>query len=268
MALAASARKYFVAIKIAARNSASTSRNVIAGLASSAVTLVTLFVIYNYIFSDRGEVRGITVASAIWAVAMYSLYWAIGTRNIFRDIAADVKYGAVEVFLNKPVDYILLTVAQRFGRQLWTIIFSVILIGFLLMIFTGLPPVDFSWLWLLQFCSLFFFGILLSAISFSLIGLTAFWIDDPMPVMWIFDKSVMVLGGSILPVAMFPSIVRQLAEWSPMGAMLSFAQSFNPDFEVRFAQLIAAQIVWCLVFALAVILVWGRAKKNISVYGG
>lgn len=268
MALAASVRKYFIATKIAARNSASTSRNVIAGLASTAVTLVTLFVIYNYVFAQRGEVRGITVASAIWAVAMYSLYWAIGMRNIFRDMAADVKRGAVEVFLNKPVDYILLTVAQRLGRQVWTIIVSVILIAVLLMIFAGLPPVDFSWLWLVKFSSLLVFGILLSAIAFSLIGLTAFWIDDPMPVMWIFDKSVMVLGGSIVPVAMFPSVVRLVAEWSPMGAMLSFARAFNPDFDARYLQLITSQVSWCIVFGMVTWVAWGRARKNLSIYGG
>ncbi|MBI1907864.1 ABC-2 family transporter protein [Candidatus Uhrbacteria bacterium] len=268
MALAARLRKYAVASRIAARNSASTSRNVIAGMCSSGVTLVTLFAIYGYVFDIRGEVRGIGVATALWAIGMYSVYWAVGMRNVFRDMADDVKQGSVEVLLNKPVDYIFLTVAQRFGRQIWTLLASIVIIVSLLFVFTGPTPIDFSWLWFVQFVLLLLFGLLLSAIGFSLIGLSAFWIDDPTPVMWMFDKGVMVLGGALLPVALFPPVVRYIAEWSPMGAMLSFSQAFNPDFPSRFPHLFASQVLWCVVFGLITVAVWHRAKKILSVYGG
>lgn len=268
MALAASIHKYGTAVRIAARNSASTWRNVIATKIATAMTLLALFAIYMHIFSLRGGMNGMTVQAVLWSIAMYSLYWSIGMRNVFRDIADDVKSGSVEVMINKPADYILLTIAQRFGRSLYIIAGTVFVLACILGVFVGLPPVTFSLMWFAQSLLLFSIGMIMSAVIFSLIGITAFWLDDPQPVMWIVDKSIMVLGGSIVPVALFPSWLRAVAEWSPMGVMLGFNQSFYPDFADRFSSLLASQLLWLLVLSVLTCVVWEKAKKKLSVYGG
>lgn len=250
MALGSRLRKYAVAAFISARDSSSNRGTILANAIATSVTLVALFAVYLYVFSGRESVRGVSVATALWSMAMYTVYWATGTRNILRDIGHDVKYGLVESMLSKPVDYVALTVAKRLGRQIWVCAASIVVIAVTLTFMAGPPPMTFSFVWLLQFGSLAFFGFLLSIFSFAGLGLTAFWLDDNQPVMWIFDKSAMVLGGAMVPVALFPPILRTVAEWSPMGAMLSFAQAFSTDFGARFPHLLLAQLIWCVVACL------------------
>ncbi len=261
-------RKYWVAARISARDSSSNHGTIIANLCAIIVTLVALFGIYTFVFAARGSVQGVTLSMTLWSIGMYTIYWSTGVRNIFRDIAFDVKDGSVEGVLNKPIDYIILVVCKRLGRNTWVFFSTSLTAIVILSIFVGPPPVDVTWLWLAEFLSLALCGFLLSIFSFSLIGLSAFWLDDNDPVMWIFDKSIMILGGSIVPVVFFPAWLKAVATWSPMGAMVSFSRAFTGNLALQFPQLIASQILWCVIMGGLTIFFWRRAKKILSIYGG
>jgi ABC-2 type transport system permease protein len=261
-------RKYWVAGKISARDSSSNHATIFSNCCGIAVTLITLFSVYHFAFAARPSIQGVTLSMALWSIGMYTVYWSTGVRNIYRDIALDVKNGSVEGILNKPVDYIVLSVCKRLGRQTWVCISTLTISATILFLMAGAPPVGFSFIWLIEFLSLGFFGFLLSLISFSLIGITSFWLDDPEPVMWIFDKSVMILGGSIVPVVFFPDWLKLLATWLPMGAMISFARAFTNDFATQFPTLLLSQLIWCVVMLSLAIFSWQRAKKILSIYGG
>lgn len=263
-----SLRKYWVAARISARDSSSNYGTIIANDLAVGVTITALFSVYSFVFAARPSVRGVTLSMALWSIGMYTMYWSTGIRNIFRDIAFDVKNGSVEGILNKPVDYIMLTVAKRCGRQTWVCLSTIALATLILLIMVGLPQINFSLLWLVEFFGLLIGGLLLAILCFSLIGISAFWLDDNDPVMWIFDKSVMILSGSIVPVVFFPSWLKAIATWSPMGAMVSFSRAFTGDLIIQFPELFLSQLIWCTVILLSTIIIWQRTKRILSIYGG
>ena len=78
----------------------------------------------------------------------------------------------------------------------------------------------------------------------------------------------MVLGGSYLPVALFPPFMKFLAFISPFGA-INFTSStvystWNNEFLIR----ILLQIVWIVVFGLLLVYVYKKAREKAMINGG
>ena len=103
---------------------------------------------------------------------------------------------------------------------------------------------------------------------YSTIGLMSFFMQDVRPIHWITDKLVMVLGGSYLPVALFPPFMKFLAFISPFGA-INFTSStvytsWNNEFLIR----ILLQVGWIIVFGLLLVYVYKKAREKAMINGG
>ena len=179
----------------------------------------------------------------------------------------EVKSGNVEVFMNKPINYLLFSFYKVIGQGLYSFIFISIL-GSLIMGFTvGIPNLDLS-IFIPTFIITFLLGQILALIIYGIIGVLAFFIQDNRPIHWIVDKFVMILGGSYLPVSMFPNFMKVIAYISPFGA-INFATStvytsWNNEFIIR----IILQIVWIIILGILLAFIFNKAKKKINVNGG
>lgn len=255
-------------IRLIARSSIEQWTIVAFSLFSTVVLLFSLFAVYGFSMEKTGPVHGVSLVAVLWSISMYSMYWGVGMRNIFRDIANDVKDGTVELRLIRPIHYLYYVLLVRLGKQMIVIPFQIIVNIVLLSIFVGFPPIALTPIWFGSFLSLFVFGNFLAFLMFSCVGLSSFWIEEPMPIMWIVDKLVMVLGGAFVPIAFFPPVLRLITEWSPFGAMLGFSQAFTPEFLSHVPTLLFSQAVWIVMFGLLAMALWGSARKRLEVNGG
>ena len=57
-------------------------------------------------------------------------------------------------------------------------------------------------------------------LCFVLIGLSAAWLSDPMPVQWIFSKSLFLFGGLMVPISLYPEWFQTVASLLPFKPML------------------------------------------------
>ena len=78
----------------------------------------------------------------------------------------------------------------------------------------------------------------------------------------------MVLGGSYLPISMFPKFMKVFAFISPFGA-INFASStvydsWNSEFIIR----IGLQLFWIAVFGLLLNFVYKKSKEKAMINGG
>lgn len=233
-------------------------------------TIMTMYGLFSVYESGigMGEVRGMGLAAVLWSLAMYSVYWGVGSRYIFRDISDDVKDGSVEMRLVKPMHYLLWRVAHRLGRQVPMLGQRLVVNISFLLVYVGVPNISVSPQWVLTVLGLFLCGIMISIMVFIVVGLCAFWIENPMPVMWIVDRFVMIIGGAFVPIALFPSALRVAAEWSPFGAMMAFSQAFTPEFLVHAPKLFLSQGVWLVMMGCIVALMWRAAMRRVAVNGG
>ena len=78
----------------------------------------------------------------------------------------------------------------------------------------------------------------------------------------------MILGGSYLPISMFPPVMKTIAYISPFGA-INFAsstmyESWNSEFLIR----IGIQLLWIVVFAILMTIVYKKSKEKAMINGG
>lgn len=269
MSVSSEVKTWITAYRVHARKSASHLPALLAIVMGSLIVMPGLFSVYVTLFRDRPvSESGLTLPAAIWSLAMFSVFWAVGTRNIPRDIEREVRNGEIETRLVRPVSYLPTLFAQRLGYQRAVALLqggTVIICAWL---FVGFPAIDFSVTWLFFSITLFVVGLAVSLCMFTLIGLTAFWFESTKAFLWVIDRSVMLLGGGLVPVALFPVGVRAFAERSPFGAALSFTQMWNPDFVAHAPHLLTMQLMWLVILSVLVVLVFNQAKRKLSVNGG
>lgn len=228
-----------------------------------------LLLLYSFVFKlNNGEINGTTFVFTAWSTFFYFSFSVLRLRDITSAITKDVQSGNVEVLLSKPVSYLSYRMWWGVGSGLYS--FAVItIIGFLFLGFTigfpetmtinSFPPT----LILTIFC-----GIILSLFLYSVVGLLAFWIEDTTPVFWMVDKTVMILGGSYLPIALFPAFMYKLALYSPFGASQFVTHTVHKTWQTTWYQLIGIQIFWIILSGIIVYFMFEKAKKKVSVNGG
>jgi len=114
----------------------------------------------------------------------------------------------------------------------------------------------------------FICGSILSLFLYLIVGLLSFWIEDINPVFWIVDKAVMILGGSYLPIALFPAFMYKIALYSPFGASQFITHTVYESWQTNWYQLVGIQLFWIVLLGLIIYFMFERAKQKVSVNGG
>jgi ABC-2 type transport system permease protein len=116
------------------------------------------------------------------------------------------------------------------------------------------------------------FGLLACALITALhllIGLLAFWLQDVSPVYWVWQKLMFVLGGLMLPVALYPDFIQRVAAFTPFPALLAGPASFLLQNGIVTPGALARDLViWWGATGLAVYWIFRRATSALTVNGG
>lgn len=262
-------RIYFVLARYAWQEAFLVPQKLAAAIFVLCLRLGLLFSIYRIAYTVSGkEPQGIPFASAIWSIGAYFVLLSLMIRHIYKDISSDIQQGTIEVRLGKPYLYPLAVIAKRIGRGLPDMGLSLLVTGGILGWMVGAPPITLSIVWLIQILLLIVGGAILASLLYTLIGLSAFWLEDAEPVYWISDKFVMLLGGAYVPVLLFPGWLKALAIWSPFGGYMFAAQAFHPSFTQRWFELLGSQLMWIAILSVVVSMVFRAARRRVSINGG
>jgi ABC-2 type transport system permease protein len=99
------------------------------------------------------------------------------------------------------------------------------------------------------------------------IGLAAVWAGAAAPLFWIWQKLLFVLGGMLIPLALYPEPLRTVARASPFAAMLFVPGSLALDAEAARAPLFAEQLLWVAGLVAVVAVVERRAQARLLQHG-
>lgn len=230
---------------------------------------VVLVVLYSYVFKiNGGIINNTTFQVAAWSMFFYFSFMILGIRNIAKMIMQDVKTGNVEVLFSKPISYLFYRFWWQIGMGLYSFI-VITIVGMLSLYFTiGIPATLNTNIFILTIIPMFFGGVILSFVLYSVVGVLAFWIEDINPIFWIVDKAVMILGGSYLPVALFPLFMYKIALYSPFGASQFLNHTVYNSWQNNWYQLMGIQFFWVLALGMILFFMFKGAKKRVSVNGG
>lgn len=228
-----------------------------------------LLLLYSYVFKlNNGVVNGATFDVVAWSMFFYFSFSVLGLSSISRRIMNDVTSGHVEVFLSKPIVYLSYRAWWAIGTGIYPFLVVTPLGALALALTVGIPQTMTTTLFISTFVAAFIGAIALTLLVYSILGLFAFWIEDASPVFWVVDKAVMILGGSYLPIALFPDFMYKVALYSPFGASVFVTHTAYESWASVWYKLIGIQLFWILVLGTVTYLMFSKAVKKVSVNGG
>jgi ABC-2 type transport system permease protein len=228
-----------------------------------------LLILYWYVFRlNNGVINGTTFLFVAWSIFFYFSFSVLRLRDISRLIMQDIQTGNVEILLSKPISYLSYRMWWQVGFGIYSFVVITILATIVLAFIIGFPSTMTIGIFIPTLIITFILGSILSLFLYSIVGLLAFWIEDINPVFWIVDKAVMILGGSYLPVALFPDFMYKISLYSPFGASLFVTHTVYETWQTDWYQFVGIQVFWIVLLGLVVYFMFRGAKQKVSVNGG
>jgi ABC-2 type transport system permease protein len=206
------------------------------------------------------------VREHIWYLAITE-WIAISQPRVHLDIESDVRSGELAYYLTRPVSYLSFRLSEALAELLTTMA----AIGVFGLLWTywlagGLPNDPRG---LLLALPLGLFAALLALLFHVLIGLSSFWLMDCSPIFWVWQKLMFVLGGLMVPLALYPAWLRAIAKGTPFAAMVSGPGDLAFGLDVTSLATTALRLVLWTALAIGMVwLVYRRGLTRIELHGG
>ncbi len=237
--------------------------------AVSMIIFMGIFMaLWTTVYATTGNTteNGYTLRDIVWYLAMTETV-TLSTSRIFIEISETVRSGAVAYTLTRPLPYPLFQIATSLGssapRFALNLATGALVVGIGVGFGAGSLP------GLAAFLLLGGLALLLDALIAVLIGLLAFWMEETLPIFWIYQKLLFTVGGLFLPLEFFPDWLQALSRWLPFN-FIAYAPAhafvaYEPGATVRS---LVGQLLYISLFALLVTLVWRAAQRRLVVQGG
>ena len=180
---------------------------------------------------------------------------------VFREIEEDIRTGAIEAALTRPLAYVLARIAEEAGGTALRLLALGGLGTALAWLATGVVPLP--WTAAPALVLVAAGGAVLALLFQVVIGFLTAWIGTPAPVYWIWQKLVFVFGGLFIPLTLYPRWLYDAGVTTPFAAILFHPASLVLDARPEMILgVLAWQGLW-LVLALAlVVVVAGAATRR------
>ena len=224
--------------------------------------------LWHTTFTEMGAstLGGLTLSQMLWYVAITESILLSRPRDAMR-IDEEVRTGQLAYQLARPYNYLLYRFAQMWGERLPRFLTTLAVAAALATLFSGGVGVTPSGL-AMGLPAL----VLALAIDFLLvttISLFAFWVEDTAPFLFIYDRFLMILGGMLLPLELFPDALETIARILPFSAVVYVpARMFVDPDGGRLAGLIAQQLITLAVVAFIALWLFRYAERRLQSNGG
>jgi ABC-2 type transport system permease protein len=257
-------RKYVAFARIAAFQAARGRGELYGRMVFVAVILGVFSALWKAV-GEAGMPIAVETSPLVWYLAVTE--WILLTpAPAYVDIEADVRRGDIVYQLARPASYLGAAMAQGVGAL---VVRAPILAGTCFVCafaVTGRVPDLRSFTYAVPF------GIsamvLLHAL-YVLTGLAAFWLGDVSPLFWVWQKLLFVLGGLMLPLALYPEWMQWIAHATPFPSLLAGPGSFVLGVGSADAWTLGSRLaLWAGVITCAALVVFRRAVRNLQLNGG
>lgn len=255
---------------------------------NSIFMLVVIFVfvaLWKTTYSVTGEqsLGGFTLQQTIWYLVLTETIVMSSPRITVR-IDAEVKGGDLAYSLNRPYHYVGFQYALFMGEAVVRFFMNLLVGGAVAWLSVGLPanggatpaggsPAVSGVPPLLAAVAAsavtIFMAFSLLFASMMALGLLAFWVEDATAVFLVYERSMWILGGLLLPLSLFPAAIRRVAEVLPFRFIINGPAQLAVKFAAAdFWRVLAGQALWLGVSGVALALVYRAGVKRVNINGG
>jgi ABC-2 type transport system permease protein len=212
------------------------------------------------------RIAGFSLAQMIWyLVATETIIMSM--LPIHRYIEREIKDGDVAIRLNKPYSFLGYHWSVFIGEGLLKAVVLILVGGLVAAVTVG--SIAFNWLSIPARVVTFLFTATLNFMYGALIGLLAFWTEDIAGFYFIFDRLKWLLGGFLMPIAVFPDWLQHIAGWLPFSLMIYRPARLAVEFDwTTWADLSVRQIGLILLMGFLTQGVYRLGVRRLDVNGG
>ena len=261
--------KYLAIFELTLRNQFAYAGEMALRTSFLVIILFVFLQLWQATFAAEGTstIAGFTVAQMIWYLAITE---AITTSRgrVSATIDGEVRSGEIAYRLVQPYGYAGYHLAHHGGERAVRFTVNLAVGSALALLYVGPVPLALPGVALAVVVAIV--GVTIDFLASFAIGLLAFWIEDTSSVQLIYSRVLMLLGGMLLPLEIFPEPVRSVAAALPFSTMLyaparlALAGGDAP----WVLALLARQAVALLVVGAGVWLLYRAAQRRVSVNGG
>lgn len=184
-------------------------------------------------------------------------------------LSKEIKSGTIVARCIRPVSFLSQYIAQMTGVLLLQGILNLIIV------FAG-----FGWFRdnlavpsgtaVLAFLPCFFFAVILRLMMIDVFSLLCFFTTGYLGISWTRAALFDFFSGAMIPVVMFPEWLKKIAGCTPFPYMLQVpvAVLLGQESMIGMSYILALQIFWILVFLALHSLIYGLARRNMTIAGG
>jgi ABC-2 type transport system permease protein len=211
-------------------------------------------------------IGGYNIGQMIWYFAFAEAI-ILSAPRLAQRIDQEVKSGDLAYRLNKPYSYILYMAAEYTGERFVRFVLNLAITIGLCLLLVG--PIPFTAGGLAGTGLLVAGAWAIDFLALCTLGLLAFWVEDSYAFILIYSRFLLLLGGTMLPLNIFPDWARQIVEWLPFGFIVyGPARSFVSFDSMIFWDMLLKQSITIVIMGALVSLVFRRGARQVNINGG
>jgi ABC-2 type transport system permease protein len=242
------------------------------GIFTYFVFVCVHYFIWQAVYAGKGEgaaIHGFTLPEMVTYVAVGWVSRSFYYSDIDREIDEIVRTGQVGIYLLRPVNFQIMMLSYAFGGSLFRLLFFTLPIS--LVIFWAFPvqgPASAASFAL--FLAATFLGFIVYALLNFAIGLLAFSLKSIQGVLRAKYFLVQFLSGLLLPLAFFPSALRNALEWLPFQAItyVPLQLYLGKIPESAAVPALGVQLIWVFILLAIGQVLWVQMRDRLTVQGG
>lgn len=234
-----------------------------------SIFLITCLLIFAHIWkiaAAKGGVLDFQPDQLLWYIA-FNEWVLVSLPDVQEDMEQDLRSGRLAYLLPRPISYL----GSVFFEGLGILATNLLILGIVTFSFTwfyiGAFPFNLS-----AFIIITILSILAGCVAVifqMLVGLSAFWLQQVGPFHWIWEKLLFTLGGLMLPLAVYPLWLQNIAHFTPFPAILGQRSALAIDFSFYdVIQVSATLIFWGLIGFGSLIYLYRRGLRIVNIEGG
>ena len=221
------------------------------------------------LYGGQDAYGGVTLAQAVTYQLINVIVVRLFTTWMLWSANHRIRTGDIVFTIMRPMYYGHILLFQFVGEALTKLVTaSLPMFAVTCLLFKPLLPSSPS-VWL-SFCVSLGLGFLTAFYVDYILSLIGFWTTELGGLFWAKDSIIMILGGTYLPLWIYPPVLRQILAYLPFQGI-----SYTPVAifvgQIGLSQVpraFAVQIVWLAILAAASRRLYAAATKRLAVQGG
>lgn len=238
----------------------------------SLMNVILLLVIQYYLWTAVFDVSvapgGFTLSEMLTYVLLARALGAFFNITVDTEMGNRIRRGTIAADLARPVDLQAMWFFQSLGGSLVNLCLVTIPVYIVLLALGLIRPPGGLVTTVCFLLSVSLAYILLYALSYCF-GLLSFWTKTGWGLSDIKDALLLIFSGSFIPLELYPSWLRTIAEVLPFQSiMYTPVRIYMSGPSISIAYWLLVQAAWALALLALSRLIWHRAAARLVVYGG